>query len=523
MKNVSPVLAILFLTVGATAYAQPGSLDGTFGTGGKVTTAIGNNNASGHSVAIQSDGKIVVAGTTYNGVDIGGDADFALARYSMDGSLDNSFGVSGKVTTDFSTSYDYGYAVAIQSDGKIIMAGCTYPDGSSVVFALARYNTDGTLDNAFGVDGKVTTAFGTSNADQGNSVAIQPDGKIVVAGLSYNTDSHNVFAVARYRSNGTLDTDFGVAGLVTTNFGPNSSDQGFSVALPPDGQIIVAGNSYTVGGGAVFGLVRYNADGSLDNSFDGDGKVTTDFGETYTFVRSVTIQPDGKIIVAGIFGNSPNSTFAVVRYNTDGTTDNTFGASGIVTTDFGTGAAGYAVTGQPDGKIVVAGVSYTPAGSADFALARYNTDGTLDNSFGVDGKVTTDFGTINDLAYSAALQPDGMIVLAGIASVDFAVARYISGLNIGIIDLSIANTAPLIYPNPIKSHATLQYTLQNAETISIHLLDTQGKLVQTYIEGEHQAAGEHQQAIDLPEGLPAGNYLIAISSPKGRLTVQVTN
>ncbi|MBK6370284.1 MAG: T9SS type A sorting domain-containing protein [Flavobacteriales bacterium] len=595
-------------------YTTDGSLDNSFGVNGKVTTAIGTGNDRGTSVTIQPDGKIVVAGESNNGTD----DDFALARYTTDGSLDNSFGVNGKETTAFGTGDDIGQSIAIQPDGSIVVAGGAN-NGTDSDFAVARYNTDGTLDNSFSGDGKMTTDFGTD--DYGRSVAIQPDGKVVVAGYS-NNGLYSDLSLARYNTDGTLDNTFSGDGKVTTDVGPYS-DFGYSVAIQPDGRIIVAG------GYSYFAVARFNTDGTLDNSFSDDGKVTTDIGSG-EFGQSVAIQPDGRIVVAGYVGYGTNSEFAVVRYNMDGTLDNSFSDDGIVTTDFGTGDdygysvaiqptrkivvsgkangdfalaryntdgtldnsfgvegkvttdfgavyadydEGWSVAIQPDGKIVVAGYAYgtfavaryntdgtldnsfgvegkvtTDFGTGDdrgysvaiqpdgkivvagyaygtFAVARYNTDGTLDNSFGVNGKVTTAFGTGNDRGYSVAIQSDGKIVVAGSSDsggyTEFAVARYLSDLNVGVIEFSLNNNAPLIYPNPIDAHATLEYTLQNDETISIHLLDMQGKTVQTLIERQVQPAGEHRMSIDLPESLPSGTYLLAISSPKGKVTVQV--
>ncbi len=488
-----------------------GTLDNGFSLDGKATTDFGTGAAEGYSVAIQPDGKVLVAGYSLNG----NSWDFALARYNMDGALDNSFGVDGRVTTDFGIGGHFGRSVTIQPDGKILVAGYAWV-GSNRDFALARYNTDGNLDNSFGVDGKVTTDLGTPD-DYGYSVAIQPDGQIIVAGYTDNGTDYD-FAVARYITEGTLDNSFGVGGKVTTDFGAGN-DYGWSVAIQPDGKIIVAGESYN-GTDVDFTLVRYTTDGSLDIGFGVNGKVTTDFGTGYDNGRSVVIQPDGRIVVAGYSAGN----FALARYNTDGTLDNSFGVDGKVTTTFGTpNDFGRSVAIQPDGKIVVAGYAYVVI-DRDFALSRYTTDGTLDNSFGVDGKVTTDFGT-NDYGQSVAIEPDGKIVMAGYSydgsNDHFAVARYLSGLNVGMIEFSLANNAPLIYPNPIDEHVTLEYTLRNDETITIHMVDMQGKIVETFIERQIQPAGEHRQSIDLPEALPSGTYLIAISSPKGKLTVQV--
>ena len=251
--HVSLVLLLLLpfsslFALPAAAATGPGDLDTTFGTGGKVTTDFGGSPV-GFSVAIQSDGKIVVAGYS----NVGGTFGFALARYNTNGSLDATFGTGGKVTTNYGGD-DRGYSLAIQSDGKIVVAGYSNA-GGTFDFALARYNTNGSLDTSFSAGGKVTTDFGGSD-DLGRSVALQGDGKIVVAGDS-NVGSTFDFALARYNTNGSLDTSFGAGGKVTTDFG-GSGDGGRSVALQGDGKIVVAGNA-AVGGTADFALARYLA------------------------------------------------------------------------------------------------------------------------------------------------------------------------------------------------------------------------------------------------------------------------
>ena len=384
----------------------------SFSSYGKVTTDFGGG-SGGSSVVMQADGKIVVAGTSYASDNISGD-DFALARYNTDGSLDTTFSGDGKVTTDFGGD-DGGNSVVMQADGKILVVGSTY-NGSSSDIALARYNTDGTLDTNFSDDGKATTNFGS-----GHCVVMQGDGKILVAGSESN-DSGNDFALARYNSDGSLDTTFSGDGKVTTDFGGN--DGGYSVVMQADGKILVSGATFVNYSSYDFALARYNSDGSLDTTFSGDGKVTTDFGEGDDHGYSVVMQPDGKIIVAGFVFNY-SGDFVLARYNADGTLDTTFSDDGKVVTDFGGDDYGFSVVMQPDGKIIVAGLR-----SFDFAVARYNSDGTLDTTFSGDGKVTTDFGGY-DGGYSVVIQADGKIVVAGssgfsnfISSADFALARF---------------------------------------------------------------------------------------------------
>lgn len=510
MKYVTTTVIALFLALGVTTVAQPGSLDATFGTNGIVTTSFGSQSAFGQSIAVQSDGKIVMAGGLFSG--------FALVRYLDDGTLDYSFGVGGEVVTAFGSSSDYPWSVAVQMDGKILVAGQTTNSELYTEFALARYNENGSLDNSFGLGGIVTTNFGTNAV--GTSLAIQEDGKIIVTGCANSSSPQSIFALARYNMDGILDSEFGIGGQVTTPFGGN--DLSYSVAIQSDGKILVAGASWMTSIGFGFALGRYNTDGSLDNSFGVGGKVSTTFGTIESRGWSVAIQADGKIIVVGDVWNGSGRDFGVARYNTDGSIDNSFGMDGKVITSFGPGSSTpHSVLIQADGKILACGDD-----DSVFVMARYNTDGALDNSFGISGKVTTVM-SMGGSGQSATIQPDGKIIIAGSGSSGqfffsaFVVARYLSGLNLGLVDLSITNNAPLIYPNPIDKQSTLEYTLPIAETISIHLLDMQGRAVQTFIEGQHQAAGEHQQVIDFAEDLPAGSYLIAISSPKGRLTVQV--
>jgi uncharacterized delta-60 repeat protein len=413
------VVFSLLITVGAhPVAAAEGDLDTTFDSDGKVTTAIGASGNEAYSVAIQSDGKIVAAGSSKNGSNY----DFALARYNTDGTLDTNFGTGGKVITAIGSSTDVAESVAIQSDGKIVAAGFSN-NGSNNDFALVRYNTNGTLDTTFDSDGKVTTAIGSAN-DRAYSVAIQSDGKIVVAGYSDN-GSNDDFALVRYNTNGTLDTSFDSDGKVTTDIG--SGDIAQSVAIQTDGKIVAAGFSNNVSN-VDFTLVRYNTNGTLDTTFDSDGKVTTAIGSGTDVAYSVALQSDGKIVVAGYSNNGSNFDFALVRYNTDGSLDTSFDSDGKVTTDIGgSDDRAFSVAIQSDGKIVVAGFSNNVS-NVDFTLVRYNTDGTLDTSFDSDGKVTTAIGSASDFARSVAIQSDGKIVVAGYSdngsNADFALVRY---------------------------------------------------------------------------------------------------
>jgi uncharacterized delta-60 repeat protein len=395
---------------------------------GKVITDIGDSNDGGTSVTLQADGKILVAGAS--------SYEFAIVRYNTDGSLDVAFDGDGKVTTDIGTGIDIGRSVTVQSNGKILVAGEAWTVGSgNPEFALARYNTDGSLDTSFDGDGKVTTAIGASY-NYGQDVAVQADGKILVAGFSWISDGD--FALVRYNVNGSLDTSFDGDGKLTTAIG-NGADYGYSLTVQADGKILVAGASLVFDYDD-FALVRYNADGSLDTSFDVDGKLVTAIGSSDDIGRSVTMQADGKILVAGSSVISGHNNFALVRYNTDGSLDSGFDGDGKLTTAIGSGEdIAYSVAIQADGKILVVGSS-----SGMFALARYNTNGSLDTSFDGDGKLTTAIGYGSSGAQGVTVQADGKIVVAGWSSDgskdDFALVRYNAN---GSLDTSFDR--PVVY------------------------------------------------------------------------------
>ncbi len=396
-----------------------GRLDTTFDADGKATAAIGSGYDNARDVAIQSDGKIVVAGYSSNGTN----DDFALARFNSNGSLDTAFDTDGKATTVIGSGYDQAFAVAIQSDGKIVVAGFSH-NVTHNDFALVRYNSDGSLDTTFDTDGKVTTDIGASSDDVANSIAIQSDGKIVIAGASHNGANYD-FALARYNSNGSLDTTFDADGKVTTAIGIGT-DFITAIAIQSDGKIVVAGISNSGGTNDDFALARYNSNGSLDTTFDADGKATTAIGG-YDNARGLAIQSDGKIVVAGSSSNGTDDDFMLARYNSNGSLDTTFDADGIVTTAIGTsGDIANAIAIQSDGKIVVAGISGNT--DVDFVLARYNSNGSLDTTFGAGGKVTTNTGGVGDEAYAIAIQSDGKIVVAGDSwngfDMDFTLVRY---------------------------------------------------------------------------------------------------
>jgi uncharacterized delta-60 repeat protein len=381
--------------IGLARYTPSGSLDRSFGSAGEVAAPAG---AAG-GIARQPDGKLVVAGS--------GGSGFVLVRYTSDGLLDTTFGTRGTTQTDFGPMSAQAAAVAIQADGKIVAAG---PLGAAAGFAVARYNANGSLDTTFGKNGRVTTEVGGGGV--AFALAIQPDGKIVVAGSVSGSSSFlrgltpgDELAVARYNPDGTLDTTFGTGGVVASAFGLRAA-QGSAVVLQRDGKIVVAGaGQATASTPPEVILARFAPDGSPDPGFGSNGVAATPVPTPGNcdgcglYANAIALQADGKLVAAGQ-GCSIGCWFALERYNPNGSLDQTFGTAGRVTTYFGSidscskqgGDFANAVELQPDGKIVAAGYSNFGRCSPDydtFTLARYNPSGSLDASFGKAGKVKT--------------------------------------------------------------------------------------------------------------------------------------
>ncbi len=422
------------------AYAAPGTygiaasispfanpLDPTFGAGGKVSTDLGWTDDHAFDVALQPDGRIVVAGGP----------SFSLARYNADGSVDLSFGTDGRVTE---AGADHAYAVAVLPDGKILVGGGTN-------FALARFNADGSVDPTFGGGaGRTVSGFGASYV--GYDMAVLPGGKIVVVGRSY---AH--FAVARFNADGSVDAAFGTGGKVTTDFA-GSLDKAFAVAVQADGKIVAVGQERNGASNYNWALARYAADGALDPTFGTGGKVTTEFGSDDDAAWAVQVLPDGRIVVAGRGGSAATGyDFAAARYEPNGSLDPSFGTGGTVALDFGHGGDyAYALRALPDGKLLLAGRAQSASRAMNFALARLDAFGAPDATFGTGGTVSTDFFGSSDQIEAVALDADGRAVAAGAVSTvgtsatDFGLARYTLAAS-GTVSVAVGGADPTDVPD----------------------------------------------------------------------------
>ena len=426
-----------------------GSVDSTFGHSGIAATKISGAIVLAPAIAIDAQGRIVASASmasTYIAT-----PDYVATRILGDGTLDSTFGAGGLTAVDFNGGNDDLSAMAIGSAGQIVLAGTSlHPDINSI--ALAQLSADGALDPNFGAGGKVVSNLLASTSGDARAMAIQADGKIVAVGVSDAADG-NEFAVQRYNADGTLDASFGQGGTTTTHFttldiythqtvAANATAEG--VAIDGQGRIVVAGYAVGSNGASTIELVRYLPDGSLDPSFGAGGIVSTNIHSVGTNKAfNVKIDSSGKIVVAGFTSlpnDAPSEDFAVLRYNSDGTLDSSFGSGGETSIDFfGQSDEAYGLAIQGDGKIVVAGTAYNPNTNDDMAVARLNSDGSLDTNFGNGGKATADFGNTADFGYGMTLDSQGRIIVAGASwrgyptYYDFAVARFTSN---GSLDAS---------------------------------------------------------------------------------------
>jgi uncharacterized delta-60 repeat protein len=414
----------LFLT---TILQAAGDLDPLFGNGGKVITDLGESEFVS-AVALQPDGKIIAGGSTVTFVPQPIPEDYLLIRYNPNGSLDPTFDGDGIITQDILGGFDFLGDVLVQTDDKIVAVGATDASAQDPFqIGLVRYNQNGSLDPTFGTGGIVHFSFpNVSFADFQMRGALQSDGKILVTGRVnvLGTADFNCF-VARFNPNGSIDPTFS-GGVVFVDFANSVLEDFTDIAVQVDSRIVVTGVVPAEGGADESDMVtvRFNTNGTQDPTFGSGGVVITDFSGNTDSANALLIQPDQKIVIAGenklvslVDGGTVVEDFALVRYNVNGSLDPTFGNGGKVQTDFATGQdIVQSIVLQPNLKIIAfGGVATTfQNGASDFGLARYNPNGSLDPTFGNGGLVITDLASGSvDFARDVALQPDGKIVAAG--------------------------------------------------------------------------------------------------------------
>ena len=458
MKHfLSFVAAISFFTGNA---QQAGELDPNFGVGGFVIT---QDLQGGTNIAVMPDNRIVM---------VGGYSQFNVIRLMPDGTPDNTFGVAGVVSVDFGLENDYPYDVAVQPDGKIVVIGVI--DGPSSTndqaVGVTRLNADGTLDTTFNGNGQLVFDF-ADTINHPNAVALQDDGKILIAGYTGASSAANDFAIARLNPDGSFDTTFDTDGKARVNV--QGDDRARAMAIAPDGKIVVGGMSYPIGvNNCGFAAIRLLPDGSLDNTFSTDGRALAKIGSGNDSVFDLVVQPDGKVVLVADSSLS-SQDIGVVRFDAAGSLDTTFSGDGKFSTFYGpTNSTDYinAVALQPDGKILVAGSYYTTP-ERNMGLIRLTANGELDTTFSDDGKANYVVPGDNGVSvYDMDLQSTGQILISGYAANDFMLARIFSGNEELGLSEAITSSA-LFYPNPAKGQL---FVADNIQTLSIYTID--GKL-----------------------------------------------
>ncbi len=401
-------------------------VDPFFGTGGIVATPVGAGNAVAQAVIALPDGKVVAAGFAFNG----NNNDFAVIRFHSNGAVDPSFDAAGAakgaIMTPVGVSDDEAFAIAALPDGKFILAGQTY-DGIRTSIAVVRFHDNGSVDTSFGDNGRVVVTPTSGNAIA-RSVAVASNGKIVVAGNGMNGTNFDIVTL-RLMADGGLDPTFDGDGVAITPIG-TGNDYGYGVAVQPDGKVVAAGYFTDPMGLPDSVVIRYRADGVLDETFGEQGISRRAFSPDVDEALSLALAPDGKIVVAGCYRNEGQNDFLVARFLENGLPDPAFGEDGFTFVRFSTShdlAMGVAL--QPDGKIVAAGFGNNGT-NLDFAVARLQNDGSPDMSFGGDGSVMTMAGMSADIANGVAIAPDGGIIAVGrtVGNVaNFGVVRYHPG------------------------------------------------------------------------------------------------
>lgn len=442
--------AALIAMVAATSksHATDGALDATFGTGGIALAGLATITGGSHPI-VQPDGKIIYCSVVSSGGTSGDD--FVVLRFNADGTPDSTFSFDGKVTIDFDGGYDGCNGLALQPDGKIIAIGYTVSQGADYDFAIARLNADGSLDSTFGSGtGRTTVAFDLADThdDRARAVALQPDGKIVVAGYALaGVNQDYDFAVVRLSADGTRDTTFNGSGRVTIPFDmPQSThrlDEAESVAIDGVGRIVVAGSAEAGDFSFDFGVARLLPDGQIDDEFDADGRLTIAFDIGATKDDDAThmiVQNDGRIVLAGYvdtsLGTEPNYDFAVARIRPDGSSDADFGVDGKVVVPFDIGGPqndfAYGVVEDEAARLIVAGSSTSSDTTYNATLVRLMRDGTIDPGFGTYGKVTISQAGRSMTASGAAFQGT-QIVIAGGSFTNLDSDDYVARLEVDLL------------------------------------------------------------------------------------------
>ncbi|QSS96901.1 T9SS type A sorting domain-containing protein [Psychroflexus sp. ALD_RP9] len=508
-------VSLLFLSFSMYTLAQDGNLDDTFGVNGKVTTDIFGFTDVAHDLAYQSDGKMLVAGYSRSSV---GNDNFLVVRYLENGDLDTSFGTNGYVNIDVrgfsSPKDDQATNVLIQSDNKIVLVG--FSEGAFDVeqFTILRLNSDGSLDETYGDQGIRFFDFTGSYCEPADAVMLS-NNNIAIAG-STDTGSFNpslIFAIAVIDENGNLNQNFSIDGKQTLQFGANY-EEAYAITETSDGSLLVGGD-----GANDFAVAKLSLNGNLDSTFGNNGKIITDI-PNYNGLGIIGLHElsNGKIIAVGESSSSSESrNVTLIRYNSDGSLDTTFANNGFITIDIDSGSEDIprSMFVQNDGKILIAG-SIVTGGEFYFLSLRFDTDGTLDSSYSGDGVRLESFNSNQiEIAYGIKQNDNGKINIVGYSgntsgnTADIAIAQY-TGTSLNTSDYHEALIS--FYPNPVQSQLFINST---QAILNFSLYNLNGSLLKS-----KTVHNERDYKLDISD-LPQGVYHLKIKSDQGIITKKV--
>ncbi len=529
---MKPLFTFSLLILAGLIYGQQIAPDSTFGANGIANVPYGQlNQALAFSADLkqQSNGKFVVCGDALKTGYL-----MALARYNTDGTLDNTFSNNGILLSNlFGSTGHFQYSpseMAIQSDDKIVVAGVAdYSFNDTNYFTqtlIARYKSNGTPDSSFGTFGITTIDLSDSTYEFANSVGIQSDGKIVVAANASTTEVRNV--VLRLTSNGIIDSTFGVNGLTNV---PIDGDPKLKVKA--DDKIVVGGKAVSN-----MAVVQLLANGRIDSSFGTNGLVVQAISPNLNTFYALAVQPDGKILIGGTgtVGPLPVRNFAAMaRLNTNGTPDSSFNGNGMLLESISSVEVGthhdeiHEIAVQADGKILVGGRTFiNPSEGNGLMFARFNADGSRDNTFNDSGHVafnTTQIGTdvprrlllLPGGKFATLIQPDGH---SGSPDNNFAVLVLGPQVTLNVATVNANAGSMVIAPNPLQANSTLQFELTEPELLSANVYDIQGRRVVTLFDNKMHTAGKYTYSIG--NLLPAhGAYLVQLQGNNLQLNAKV--
>jgi uncharacterized delta-60 repeat protein len=491
-------LILLLCLAGKNAFSQPGTLDTSYASNGRVLTSYTPANFLSDYSVLQQDDYVVMMGRY--GVPASGIAQIGISRHKADGTIDTGFGTNGLVIINVNNR-TYGKSIVLQQDGKIVISGYIQNPSTNVSLLVARLNPNGVLDSTFGTNGIAVI----NNNLIGNSVKIQPDNKIVIGG-NCGLD----FGVSRLNVDGSLDDDFGFNGLVTTTINSSSnSSQINALNITSDGKIIASGWAYLNPINKCFCTVRYDTSGNIDTGFGINGRVITDLDSSAAEeIMAQAIQADGKIVVTG----NKSLLIVVARYNIDGGLDTSFGTNGISTNTFGNSCLVHSMLIQPDNKIVIVGESFSPDNK--YFIARYDNNGLLDNTFNSNGYNLLSFGPNNNQFNSVLLQQDGKLIATGFTQIENDIYTVIARFNSGLLNTNQFELDRLkLFPNPTEGIVMFDNTVYDIKKVTV--LNYLGQQVQKTFDCPH---GDVR--IDL-SGLMTGTYILQMEGENAIFNVRV--